>query len=73
VSRHLRILRDAGIVTSRTEGQRRISSLCPEPFEELCAWLEDYRLLWEARLDNVEIALERRKAARGNQEMQGEK
>jgi len=63
VSRHLRILKDAGLVASRAEGQQRIYSLQPEPFEELSDWLGRYRRLWEDRLDNFEIELERRKAA----------
>lgn len=63
VSRHLRILRDAGLVTSRAEGQRRIYSLRPEPFEQLSDWLDQYRWLWEARLDRFELELARRQAA----------
>jgi len=62
VSRHLRILRDSGLVRSRAEGQRRYYSLLPEPFEELSDWLARYRVLWEHRLDNFEAELERRKA-----------
>jgi len=57
VSRHLRILKDAGMVESRTEGQRRIYSLRPEPFEKLSEWLAQYRRLWESRLDKFEIEL----------------
>ena len=60
VSRHLRILRGAGLVRSRAEGQRRIYSLCPEPLEELSSWLESIRLVWELRLDNFERELDRR-------------
>jgi DNA-binding transcriptional ArsR family regulator len=60
VSRHLRILRDAGVVASRTEGQRRVYSLCPEPFQELSDWLADVRQIWEERLDNLEAELHRR-------------
>ncbi len=60
VSRHLRILKDAGMVESRTEGQRRVYSLRAEPFEKLSEWLAQYRRLWEGRLDNFEIELERR-------------
>ena len=63
VSRHLRILRDAGLVASRAEGQRRLYSLRPEPFETLSGWLDRYRRLWEERLDNFELELERRVAA----------
>ncbi len=63
VSRHLKILRSAGLVTSRAVGQRRIYSLCPEPLEELSSWLDRCRQIWEVRLDNFERELERRKAA----------
>jgi len=59
VSRHLRILKDAGMVESRTEGQRRIYSLRAEPFEKLSEWLGQYRRLWEDRLDQFEVELAR--------------
>jgi DNA-binding transcriptional ArsR family regulator len=57
VSRHLRVLRDAGLVESRPEGQRRVYRLCPEPLQELDAWLSAYRSLWTARLDQLEAHL----------------
>ena len=57
VSRHLRILHEAGFVSMRPEGQRRLYSLRPEPFRELDKWLARYRSLWEARLDRFEEAL----------------
>jgi len=60
VSRHLRILREAGMVTSRTDGQRRIYSLRPEPFDELADWLARIRRTWDERLDNFEAELARR-------------
>jgi DNA-binding transcriptional ArsR family regulator len=63
VSRHLRILKDAGMVESRSEGQRRVYSLRAEPFEKLSEWLAQYRRLWESRLDSFEIELERRTSA----------
>ena len=61
VSRHLRILHEAGFVTVRPDGQRRYYSLKPEPFRELDIWLTRYRGLWEARLDRFGAALEKRK------------
>jgi DNA-binding transcriptional ArsR family regulator len=66
VSRHLRILGDAGFVSMRPDGQRRLYSLEPEPFRELDRWLTPYRALWEARLDRFGAALEaqRKKKAR---------
>lgn len=63
VSRHLRILHDAGFVAMRPEGQRRLYSLKPEPFRELDEWLATYRGLWEARLDRFGAALEARQNA----------
>ena len=61
VSRHLRILNEAGFVSVRPEGQRRLYALRPEPFDALEAWLADYRRLWEARLDRFGAALEQRR------------
>lgn len=63
VSRHLRILHDAGFVSMRPEGQRRLYALRPEPFRELDRWLAQYRGLWEARLDRFGEALEKRRRA----------
>jgi DNA-binding transcriptional ArsR family regulator len=59
-SKHLRVLRDAGLVRSRTDGQRRVYLLNPEPFVELDGWLTPYRQLWEHRLDMLEQHLERK-------------
>lgn len=64
VSRHLRILHEAGFVRVRAEGPRRLYSLRPEPFRELDAWLGKYRRLWESRLDKLGAELERRRQAR---------
>src|ERR1700761_1782639 len=61
VSRHLKILQQAGFVSMRPDGQRRLYSLRAEPFREMDAWLSQYRGLWEARLDRFGAALERRK------------
>ena len=51
VSKHLRVLREAGLVTVRHEAQRRWYGLCPEPLAELDAWLAPYRVFWSERLD----------------------
>ncbi|MBV8987290.1 MAG: winged helix-turn-helix transcriptional regulator [Solirubrobacterales bacterium] len=59
-SKHLRVLRDAGLVSSRTDGQRRVYALNPRPFAELDAWLLPYRRLWEQRLDALERHLDRK-------------
>src|SRR4029453_1908123 len=64
VSRHLRILEDAGFVQVRPDGPRRLYSLRPEPFRELSAWVSQYRALWEGRLDAFGEALARRQQAR---------
>src|SRR5882757_1340424 len=63
VSRHLRILAEAGIVQMRPEGQKRLYSLRKEAFEQLDAWVAGYRRHWEARLDRFGSALERNRAA----------
>jgi DNA-binding transcriptional ArsR family regulator len=64
VSRHLRILHEAGFVQVRPEGQKRFYSLRPEPFRELDEWVASYRGLWEARLDRFAAELARRQRAR---------
>jgi DNA-binding transcriptional ArsR family regulator len=51
VSKHLRVLRQAGFVTCRTAAQHRIYSLHRDPFDELEAWLRPYRQLWDRHLD----------------------
>ena len=58
VSRHLRVLREAGLVEARVDAQRRLYRLCPEGLQELDAWLEPYRLLWSGRLDGLEQHLD---------------
>ena len=59
VSRHLRILQEAGFVRVRPDGQKRFYSLRPEPFREIDAWVNQYRQLWEGRLDKFDQALAR--------------
>jgi DNA-binding transcriptional ArsR family regulator len=51
VSKHLRILREAGLVEVRADGQRRLYALNPDPLLELDLWLAPYRRLWAGRLD----------------------
>ena len=63
VSRHLRILAEAGIVQMRPDGQKRLYSLRREAFEQLEAWAAGYRRHWEARLDRFGAALKRGQAA----------
>jgi len=59
VSKHLRVLREAGFVESRVEAQRRVYSLRPEPLMELDAWLAPFRRFWSTHLDALERHLER--------------
>src|SRR5258708_33375127 len=63
VSRHLRVLREAGLVEVRQEAQRRIYGLRPEPLAEVDQWLSRYRAAWEQRLDAL-----RTEVARGKRE-----
>ncbi len=57
VSKHLRVLRDAGLVAVRPDGPRRLYRLRPEPFIELDQWLEPYRRMWRTSLDRLEAHL----------------
>jgi DNA-binding transcriptional ArsR family regulator len=59
VSRHLKVLRDAGLVEVRRDAQRRMYRLRAEPLMELDAWLEPYRAEWAGRLDSLERHLRR--------------
>ena len=59
VSKHLRVLRDAGLVEVRPDGQRRWYRLRAEPLAEIDEWLEPYRAYWSDRLDALEKHLDR--------------
>src|SRR5215467_11005355 len=59
VSRHLKVLRDAGLVEVRRDAQRRLYRLRAEPLRELDQWLEPYRAEWAGRLDSLERHLRR--------------
>lgn len=59
VSRHLRVLRQAGLVQARRDAQRRVYGLDPEPLAELDSWLATYRPFWNERLDLLEQHLRR--------------
>jgi DNA-binding transcriptional ArsR family regulator len=61
-SKHLRVLRDAGLVTVHVDAQRRVYELNSGPLEELDAWLEPYRRFWNTHLDKLELHLDRRAA-----------
>jgi DNA-binding transcriptional ArsR family regulator len=64
VSRHLRVLREAGLVEVRQQAQRRVYSLRPEPLAEVDEWLGHYRSLWEQRLDALHTEVARGKHQR---------
>ena len=64
VSRHLRVLRQAGLVEFRQEAQRRVYSLRLEPLAEIDEWLGRYRALWEQRLDALHTEIARGKRER---------
>jgi DNA-binding transcriptional ArsR family regulator len=64
VSRHLRVLREHGLVRARSEAQRRIYSLDPAPLEEIDAWLARYRSFWANRLDALDVQLRRARRRR---------
>lgn len=51
ISRHLRVLREAGLIRSRADAQRRIYSLAPEAFQDVTAWVARYQTFWSHRLD----------------------
>src|SRR5881397_620534 len=59
VSKHLRVLRDAGFVEATVDAQRRLYRLKPEPLQELDAWLEPFRRFWSAHVDALERHLDR--------------
>ena len=59
VSRHLRVLREAGLVRTRGEGRRRLYSIDPGPLDEVDAWLERWRGFWAQRLDALDTEIGR--------------
>lgn len=64
VSRHLRVLREAGLVAVRQQAQRRVYRLRPEPLAEVDEWLGQYRAMWEQRLDALHTEVARGKRER---------
>jgi DNA-binding transcriptional ArsR family regulator len=59
VSKHLRVLREAGFVESTVDAQRRLYRLKPEPLQEMDAWLAQFRRFWSAHVDALERHLDR--------------
>jgi DNA-binding transcriptional ArsR family regulator len=64
VSKHLRILREAGFVEARVEAQKRVYRLRPEPLQEIDAWLAPFRHFWNNHVDALERHLDRMEAAK---------
>jgi DNA-binding transcriptional ArsR family regulator len=67
VSKHLRVLRDAGFVESTVDAQRRLYHLKPEPFREMDTWLAQFRRFWSAHIDALERHLDRMGHSRDDQ------
>ncbi|MEE4545015.1 metalloregulator ArsR/SmtB family transcription factor [Streptomyces sp. V4-01] len=66
VSRHLRVLREAGLVEVEQDAQWRVYRLRPEPFAEVHQWLDGYRQIWEQRMDALHTEVARGKHQRGS-------
>ncbi|ARU63953.1 transcriptional regulator [Tumebacillus avium] len=58
VSKHLRVLSEAGLVEARPVANRRYYKLCPQPFQELNAWLDTFKSVWDDRLDRLDDYLQ---------------
>jgi len=67
VSKHLRVLRDAGFVESTVDAQRRLYRLKPEPFQQVDDWLAQFRRFWSAHVDALERHLDRMEQDRMDQ------
>ncbi|SPH24065.1 Transcriptional repressor SdpR [Defluviimonas aquaemixtae] len=61
ISRHLKVLREAGIVTQRIDGQRRIYAVAPESLQAISSWVIAHRDFWEGSLNRLEAAIENRR------------
>jgi DNA-binding transcriptional ArsR family regulator len=73
VSKHLRVLRDAGFVESAVDAQRRLYRLRPEPLQEVDLWLSQFRRFWSAHVDALERHLDRMEEIAPKQTRQGKK
>ena len=73
VSKHLRVLREAGFVEARVDAQRRVYRIKPEPLKEIDAWLEDFRRFWSVHVDALERHLDRTAQARPKGPKKGKK
>jgi len=72
VSKHLRVLREAGFVESTVDAQRRFYRLKPEPFQQMDAWLAQFRRFWSAHVDALERHLDRMDRDRLDQDRMGQ-
>ena len=72
VSKHLRVLRDAGFVEATVDAQRRLYRLRPEPLQEVDAWLAPFRRFWSAHIDALERHLDRMDSPTATKKRQGE-
>jgi len=73
VSKHLRVLREAGFVESTVDAQRRLYRLKPEPFQEVDVWLAPFRRFWSAHVDVLERHLDRMESVNTNENEDKEK
>ncbi|HTB68984.1 MAG TPA: metalloregulator ArsR/SmtB family transcription factor [Steroidobacteraceae bacterium] len=73
VSKHLRVLREAGFVESTVAAQRRLYRLKPEPFQEVDAWLDQFRRFWSVHLDALERHLDRMERSTATKKRPGKK
>jgi DNA-binding transcriptional ArsR family regulator len=73
VSKHLRVLRDAGFVESTVDAQRRLYRLKPEPLREMDEWLAQFRRFWSAHVDALERHLDRMNQGRKDQDHKDQK
>jgi DNA-binding transcriptional ArsR family regulator len=71
VSKHLRVLRDAGFVESTVDAQRRLYRLKPEPLQQVDAWLAQFRRFWSAHIDALERHLDRMDKVRMDRQQDG--
>ena len=73
VSKHLRVLREAGFVDCTVDAQRRLYRLRPEPLQEIDAWLDQFRQFWSAHVDALERHLDRMERSRPTKKKTGRK
>lgn len=72
VSKHLKVLKEAGVVDVEARAQQRLYALRAQPLRELHEWLERYRRLWDARFDEMDVLLEELKQETGQSPTKGE-